>query len=161
MKPLVKSRLVWVLAAVVAAQLALYLRRYLPAEQAALLSDELVATLCAALGISGIGLRAADKRRARTAGAIVNAKAAKAAAKVGAGLALALLCGCSSAVTCPTPIRIDAERDTPTGAPMVAIRCNGSVLWRQPCPDPEVTNGRLLCGGADAGVALPLEVTRG
>lgn len=94
MKPLVKSRLVWILAAVVAAQLGLYLRRYLPAEQAALLSDELVATLCAALGISGIGLRAADKRRARTAGAIVDAKAAKAAAKLGAGLALALLCGC-------------------------------------------------------------------
>ena len=76
-------------------------------------------------------------------------------------VALLLFAGCSSAVSCPTPIRIDAERDTPTGAPMVAIRCGASVLWRQPCPDPEVTAGRLLCGGADAGVALPLEVTRG
>jgi hypothetical protein len=100
--------------------------------------------------------------RKPTAGELLDAKAAKAAAKIGAGLMLAIaFAGCSSAVTCPTPIRIDAERDTPTGAPMVAIRCGASVLWRQPCPDPEVTAGRLLCGGADAGVALPLEVTRG
>lgn len=127
MKPLVKSRLVWVLAAVVAAQLALYLRRYLPAEQAALLSDELVATLCAALGISGIGLRAADKRRARTAGAIVDAKAAKAAAKVGVGLALAMLSACG-----PTwqlcEVDLSNHPVKPRPAASARVRCSRTVL---------------------------------
>ena len=123
MKPLVKSRLVWVLAAVVAAQLALYLRRYLPAEQAALLSDELVATLCAALGIGGIGLRVQDKRRARTAGAIVDAKAAKAAAKLG----LLLLAGCS-----PTwqlcEVDLSNHPTKPRPAAQATVRCSRTVL---------------------------------
>ena len=123
MKPLVKSRLVWVLAAVVAAQLALYLRRYLPADQAAMLSDELVATLCAALGIGGIGLRVQDKRRARTAGAIVDAKAAKAAAKLG----LLLLAGCS-----PTwqlcEVDLNDHPSKPRPAASATVRCSRTVL---------------------------------
>lgn len=127
MKPLVKSRLVWVLAAVVAAQLALYLRRYLPAEQAALLSDELVATLCAALGIGGIGLRVQDKKRARTAGDLVNAKAAKAASKLGVGMALALFCGCG-----PTwqlcEVDLSNHPTKPRPAAQATVRCSRTVL---------------------------------
>lgn len=145
MKPLVKSRLVWVLAAVVAAQLALYLRRYLPAEQAALLSDELVATLCAALGISGIGLRAADKRRARTVGAIVNAKTAKAAAKVGAGLALALLCGCGPAwQLCEVDLSNHPVKPRPAAS--ARVRCSRTVL----CDVAEgaTCDGEVLAKGA-------------
>ena len=127
MKPLVKSRLVWVLAAVVAAQLALYLRRYLPAEQAALLSDELVATLCAALGIGGIGLRVQDKRRARSAGDMVNAKAAKAAGKLGVGLALAMLSACG-----PTwqlcEVDLNDHPVKPRPAASARVRCSRTVL---------------------------------
>lgn len=124
MKPLVKSRLVWVLAAVVAAQLALYLRRYLPAEQAALLSDELVATLCAALGIGGIGLRVQDKRRARTAGEIVGAKAKKAGK---AAALMLLLAGCS-----PTwqvcEVDLSNHPTKPRPAAQATVRCSRTVL---------------------------------
>ena len=123
MKPIAKSRLVWILAAVVAAQLALYLRGYLPAEQAALLSDELVATLCAALGIGGIGLRVQDKRRARTAGEIVEAKAAKAAARI----SLLLLAGCS-----PTwqlcEVDLNDHPSKPRPAASATVRCSRTVL---------------------------------
>lgn len=123
MKPLVKSRIVWVLAAVVAAQLALYLRRYLPAEQAALLSDELVATVCAALGLGGIGLRVQDKRRARTAGEIVEAKAKRA----GKAAALLLLAGCS-----PTwqlcEVDLNDHPTKPRPAAQATVRCSRTVL---------------------------------
>jgi hypothetical protein len=138
MKPLVKSRLVWVLAAVIAAQLALYLRRYLPADQAALVSDELVATLCAALGLGGIGLRAQDKRRARTAGSIVDAKAAKAAAKIGVGLAfdtaicllaaaIVLLAGCQPHwELCEVDLSNHPAKPRPAAA--ARVRCSRTVL---------------------------------
>jgi hypothetical protein len=125
MKPLAKSRLVWVLAAVVAAQLALMLRRYLPADQAAMVSDELVATLCAALGIGGIGLRAQDKRRARTAGSIVDAKAAKAAAKIGLGLLL--LAGCSPHwELCEVDLSNHPQKPRPAAS--ARVRCSRTVL---------------------------------
>ena len=125
MKPLVKSRLVWVLAAVVAAQLALMLRRYLPADQAALLSDELVATLCAALGLGGIGLRAQDKKRARTAGSIVDAKAAKAAAKIGLGLLL--LAGCQPHwELCEVDLSNHPAKPRPAAS--ARVRCSRTVL---------------------------------
>ena len=145
MKPIAKSRLVWVLAAVVAAQLGLYLRRYLPAEQAALLSDELVATVCAALGIGGIGLRVQDKRRARTAGDLVNAKAARAAAKIGAGLVLALLAGCS-----PTwqlcEVDLSNHPVKPRPAASARVRCSRTVL----CDVAEgaTCDGEVLAKGA-------------
>lgn len=127
MKPLVKSWLVWVLAAVVAAQLALYLRRYLPADQAAMVSDELVAAVVAALGLGGIGLRAQDKRRARTAGAIVNAKAAKAAAKIGAGLMLALLAGCQPHwELCEVDLSNHPQKPRPAAS--ARVRCSRTVL---------------------------------
>ena len=123
MKPLAKSRLVWILAAVVAAQLALYLRRYLPADQAALLSDELVATLCAALGIGGIGLRVQDKRRARTAGEIVGAKAKKA----GKAAALMLLAGCSPHwQVCEVDLNNHPSKPRP--AAQATVRCSRTVL---------------------------------
>lgn len=124
MKPIAKSRLVWILAAVVAAQLGLYLRRYLPAEQAALLSDELVATLCAALGLGGIGLRVQDKRRARTAGEIVEAKAKKAGK---AAALLLLLAGCS-----PTwqlcEVDLNDHPTKPRPAAQATVRCSRTVL---------------------------------
>ena len=123
MKPLVKSRLVWILAAVVAAQLALYLRRYLPAEQAALLSDELVATLCAALGIGGIGLRAQDKRRARTAGEIVAEKAKRA----GKAAVLLLIAGCSPHwQVCEVDLNDHPSKPRP--AARATVRCSRTVL---------------------------------
>lgn len=141
MKPIAKSRLVWVLAAVVAAQLALYLRRYLPAEQAALLSDELVATLCAALGLGGIGLRVQDKRRARTAGDLVNAKAAKAAAKLG----LLLLCGCGPQwQLCEVDLSNHPVKPRPAAS--ARVRCSRTVL----CDVAEgaTCDGEVLAKGA-------------
>jgi hypothetical protein len=103
------------------------LRRYLPADQAALVSDELVATLCAALGIGGIGLRAQDKRRARNAGQIVEAKAAKAAAKIGAGLMLALLAGCQPHwELCEVDLSNHPAKPRPAAS--ARVRCSRTML---------------------------------
>lgn len=163
MKPLVKSRLVWVLAAVVAAQLALYLRRYLPAEQAALLSDELVATLCAALGIGGIGLRVQDRRKIVTAAQLLDRRAAKAAAKLSA---LLMLGGCSIVSRCITPeplrcdvrARIECSHEPATGIQVCSVYCTDKLLWRQSCDGAIVRRGKLHCNDVPA-LTLPGSVS--
>lgn len=74
MKPIAKSRLFWALLAIVGGYLTIILRRHLPADLAAALSDEIVGALGAALGLGGVALRVQDAKRRVTAGEIVERK---------------------------------------------------------------------------------------
>ncbi len=162
MKPLVKSRLLWALLAIVGGYLSVALRRYLPADLAALLSDELIGAVGAALGLGAVGLRVQDRRRVVTAGQMLDRKAAKAAAKLSA----VLLCGCSTVtaaiapepVRCDTRARLECATEPATGVPVCSVYCRGAVVWRQACPSPMVRGGRLYCGEL-AVLALPGDVS--
>lgn len=127
MKPIAKSRLFWALLAIVGGYLTIIFRRHLPADLAAALSDELIGAVGVALGLGGVGLRVQDKRRARTAGDLVNAKAARAAGKLGVGMALALLCGCG-----PTwqlcEVDLNDHPTKPRPAAQATVRCSRTVL---------------------------------
>lgn len=74
MKPIAKSRLFWALLAIVGGYLTIILRRHLPADLAAALSDELIGAVGVALGLGGVGLRVQDRKRRVTAGEIVERK---------------------------------------------------------------------------------------
>lgn len=74
MKPIAKSRLFWALLAIVGGYLTIILRRHLPADLAAALSDELIGAVGAALGLGGVALRMQDRKRRITAGEIVERK---------------------------------------------------------------------------------------
>ena len=74
MKPIAKSRLFWALLAIVGGYLTIILRRHLPADLAAALSDELIGAVGAALGLGGVALRMQDRKRRVTAGEIVARK---------------------------------------------------------------------------------------
>lgn len=152
---MVKSRLVWVLAAVVAAQLALMLRRYLPADLAALLSDELVGAVGAALGLGAVGLRVQDRRKIVTAAQLLDRRAAKAAAKLSA---LLMLGGCSIVSRCITPeplrcdvrARIECSHEPATGIQVCSVYCTDKLLWRQNCDGAIVRRGKLFCNDVPA-----------
>lgn len=144
MKPLLKSRLIRSAAAIVAVSLTLMLRRYLPAEVAGLLADEVVALVAGLLGLRIVALRAADKRAAETTvRAILDRKAAKAAAKV----APLLLLGCASPQVCDQPALVEGNIEPATGVQVVAIRCGSRLLWREACPGAVIRQGWLHCGG--------------
>lgn len=145
MKPLLKSRLIRSAAAIVVVSLTLMLRRYLPAEVAGLLADEVVALVAGLLGLRIVALRASDKRQAEsTVRAILDRKAAKAAAKVAP---LLLLTGCPGAQVCDQPALVEGSTEPATGVQVVAIRCGSRLLWREACPGAVIRQGWLHCGG--------------
>ena len=74
MKPLKNSRLFWALLAIVGGYLTVILRRHLPAELAAALSDELVGAVGATVGLAGVGLRVQDSRKRAKVGDIMRRK---------------------------------------------------------------------------------------
>ena len=165
MKPLVKSRLLWALLAVVGGYLSLILRRHLPADLAALLSDELVGAIGAALGLSAVGLRVQDRRKIVTAAQLLDRRAAKAAAKLSA---LLMLGGCSVVSRCITPeplrcdvrARIECSHEPATGIQVCSVYCTDKLLWRQSCDGAVVRRGKLYCDDV-AALELPGDVSAG
>lgn len=74
MKPIAKSRLFWALLAIIGGYLSIILRRHLPADLAAALSDEVIGAVGAALGLAGVGLRVQDSKRRPKVGEILARK---------------------------------------------------------------------------------------
>ena len=86
MKPLYRSHIIWTLLAILGGYLTIVLRKYLPAELAKVVSDELVASVGTALCSYGLLRRTKDKLAYEKAeDARKDAAATKAAARHKAG----------------------------------------------------------------------------
>lgn len=128
MKAWYNSRLVRQLLLIVGASAVVYLRRYLPAEIAGLLVDEVLATVGVAAGLGALRLRAQDRKNAAaiekvTVGALLDRKAAKAAAKVG----LLFLTGCGPHwQVCEVDLSNHPVKPAPAAS--ARVRCTRTVL---------------------------------
>jgi len=126
MKKLRYSRLWWLLLLLLGGYASVWLRRYLPAEMAELLSDEFIAALGTALGLAATALKADDVRAYRRR---VERRGKGAAVSV---VLTALLGGCGAAALawdrCEATIH-PVERPAPAGR--VDVRCQRSHVCRE------------------------------
>lgn len=74
------------------------------------------------------------------------------------GLVTLTLQGCGSQ-SCATRYTIDTERDHATGLQVVSARCEGKLVLRRPCADPNTRGQWLYCGDQPA-IALSGQLTR-
>lgn len=144
MKPLRHSRLWWSLLLMLGGFASVWLRRFLPAEVAALISDEVIAALGTALGLAGAALRAEDARKLRAAGESAAAGGAMVLLAV-ASAALLAAPGCAAAPVwdrCTATITDHPAKPAPAG--VVEARCSRKLT----CDNVAQTGKSVACDGA-------------
>ena len=144
MKPLRHSRLWWSLLLMLGGFASVWLRRFLPHELAALISDEFIAALGTALGLTGAALKADDARKFRAAG---EAAATDAAMVLLAVVTAALLSapGCAAAPVwdrCTATITGHPAKPAPAG--VVEAKCSRKLV----CDNVSQTGNAVACDGA-------------